>query len=58
IKSPQVRLVANVALICETIISEPPLDPQDIKRQNIECKLTYVAFINPGGWVPSAALRG
>ncbi|CAF1540027.1 unnamed protein product, partial [Adineta steineri] len=58
IKSPQVRLIANVALICETIISEPPLDPQDIKRQNIECKLTYVAFINPGGWVPSAALRG
>jgi collagen type IV alpha-3-binding protein len=58
IKSPQVRLVANVALICETIISEPPLNPQDIKRENIECKLTYVAFVNPGGWVPSAALRG
>ncbi|CAF3412522.1 unnamed protein product [Rotaria socialis] len=58
IKSPQVRLVANVALICETIISEPPLDPKDIKRENIQCKLTYVAFVNPGGWVPSAALRG
>ncbi|CAF4994230.1 unnamed protein product, partial [Rotaria magnacalcarata] len=35
IKSPQVRLVANVALICETIISEPPLNPKDIKRENI-----------------------
>ncbi|CAF0840962.1 unnamed protein product [Rotaria sp. Silwood1] len=58
IKSPQVRLVANVALICETIICEPPLNPQDIKRENIQCKLTYVAFVNPGGWVPSAALRG
>ncbi|CAF3843602.1 unnamed protein product [Rotaria magnacalcarata] len=58
IKSPQVRLVANVALICETIISEPPLNPKDIKRENIQCKLTYVAFVNPGGWVPSAALRG
>jgi hypothetical protein len=36
--------VANVALICETIISEPPLNPKDIKRENIQCKLTYVAF--------------
>ena len=75
IKSPQVRLVANVALMCETIIHEPPLNPKDIKRENIQCKLTYVAFgksscsltfdtrrfsppVNPGGWVPSAALRG
>jgi len=57
IKSPQVRLVANVALICETLIHEPPLNPQDIKRENIHCKLTYVAFVNPGGWVPGAALR-
>ncbi|CAF1644645.1 unnamed protein product, partial [Adineta ricciae] len=57
IKSPQVRIVANVALICETVINEPPLNPKDIKRENIECKLTYVAFVNPGGWVPSAALR-
>lgn len=44
IKSPQVRLIANVALICETIISEPPLNPKDIKRENIQCKLTYVAL--------------
>jgi len=63
-------------LICETIINEPPLNPKDIKRENIQCKLTYVAFgkrtserereifdfelktlVNPGGWVPSAALR-
>ncbi|CAF1108615.1 unnamed protein product [Adineta ricciae] len=57
IKSPQVRLVANVALICETIINEPPLNPQDIKRENLECKLTYVALINPGGWVPSVGVR-
>ena len=31
-------------MICETIINEPPLNPKDIKRENIECKLTYVAF--------------
>ncbi|CAF1291311.1 unnamed protein product [Adineta steineri] len=57
IKPPQVRLVANVALICETVINEPPLNPKDIKRENIQCRLTYVAFVNPGGWVPGAALR-
>lgn len=39
-----IRLVANVALLCETIIHEPPLNPKDIKRENIQCKLTYVAF--------------
>ena len=33
-----------MALLCETIICEPPLDPKDIKRENIQCKLTYVAF--------------
>jgi len=44
IKSPQVRIVVNVAMICETIINEPPLNPKDIKRENIQCKLTYVAF--------------
>ncbi|CAF0828373.1 unnamed protein product [Rotaria sordida] len=57
IKPPQVRLIANVAMICETIINEPPLNPKDIKRENIQCKLAYVAFVNPGGWVPSAAVR-
>jgi len=31
-------------MICETIIHEPPLNPKDIKRENIQCKLTYVAF--------------
>lgn len=39
-----IRLVANVALICETVIHEPPLNPKDIKRENLQCKLTYVAF--------------
>ncbi|XP_005104758.1 ceramide transfer protein isoform X2 [Aplysia californica] len=50
-----VRITMNVALICETII-EPPADGE-ISRDNITCKITYTADVNPGGWAPASVLR-
>ncbi|XP_078477535.1 ceramide transfer protein-like isoform X2 [Lampetra fluviatilis] len=51
-----VRVKINIAMICQTFVS-PPENGQDIMRDNILCKITYVANVNPGGWAPAAALR-
>ena len=49
------RVTMNVAMICQTII-EPP-SKGEITRDNITCKISYTADVNPGGWVPSSVLR-
>lgn len=51
-----VRLRMNVAILCETTV-EPPADGGEIKRDNIRCKITYIANVNPGGWAPASVLR-
>ncbi|KAB0341406.1 hypothetical protein FD754_018332, partial [Muntiacus muntjak] len=51
-----VRAKINVALICQTLVS-PPEGNQEISRDNILCKITYVANVNPGGWAPASVLR-
>ncbi|XP_071167056.1 ceramide transfer protein-like isoform X1 [Mytilus edulis] len=50
-----VRVTMNVGMICQTII-EPPSEGE-ITRDNITCKISYTADVNPGGWVPSSVLR-
>uniref|UniRef100_A0A8C1N2U2 Ceramide transfer protein n=1 Tax=Cyprinus carpio TaxID=7962 RepID=A0A8C1N2U2_CYPCA len=51
-----IRAKINVAMICQTLIS-PPEGDKKITRDNILCKITYVANVNPGGWVPASVLR-
>ncbi|CAH2297213.1 collagen type IV alpha-3-binding isoform X2 [Pelobates cultripes] len=51
-----VRAKINIALICQTLVS-PPEGNQEISRDNIHCKITYVANVNPGGWAPASVLR-
>uniref|UniRef100_A0A8C5BZS3 Ceramide transfer protein n=1 Tax=Gadus morhua TaxID=8049 RepID=A0A8C5BZS3_GADMO len=51
-----VRAKINVALICQTLVS-PPEGDKEISRDNILCKITYVANVNPGGWAPASVLR-
>lgn len=50
-----VRVTMNVAMVCQTII-EPPVDGV-ITRDNIKCKISYTAEVNPGGWAPASVLR-
>ncbi|XP_041373633.1 ceramide transfer protein-like [Gigantopelta aegis] len=50
-----VRITMNVALVGQTII-EPPADG-NITRDNISCKVSYQADVNPGGWAPASVLR-
>ncbi|XP_056314458.1 ceramide transfer protein isoform X2 [Danio aesculapii] len=51
-----IRAKINVAMICQTLIS-PPEGDEEISRDNIICKITYVANVNPGGWAPASVLR-
>uniref|UniRef100_A0A1A7XP27 Collagen, type IV, alpha 3 (Goodpasture antigen) binding protein a n=1 Tax=Iconisemion striatum TaxID=60296 RepID=A0A1A7XP27_9TELE len=51
-----VRAKINVAMICQTLVS-PPESDKEISRDNILCKITYVANVNPGGWAPASVLR-
>lgn len=51
-----VRAKINVALICQTLVS-PPDGNQNIQRDNLLCRITYVANVNPGGWAPASVLR-
>ncbi|XP_068166339.1 ceramide transfer protein-like isoform X2 [Antennarius striatus] len=51
-----VRAKINVAMICQTMVS-PPEGDKEISRDNILCKITYVANVNPGGWAPASVLR-
>ncbi|XP_069483569.1 ceramide transfer protein isoform X1 [Ambystoma mexicanum] len=51
-----VRAKINIALICQTLVS-PPEANREISRDNIQCKITYVANVNPGGWAPASVLR-
>lgn len=51
-----VRAKINIAMICQTLVS-PPEGDKEISRDNITCKITYVANVNPGGWAPASVLR-
>uniref|UniRef100_A0A3P8VRE4 Ceramide transfer protein n=2 Tax=Cynoglossus semilaevis TaxID=244447 RepID=A0A3P8VRE4_CYNSE len=51
-----VRAKINIAMICQTLVS-PPEGDKEITRDNILCKITYVANVNPGGWAPASVLR-
>ncbi|XP_054613720.1 ceramide transfer protein-like isoform X1 [Dunckerocampus dactyliophorus] len=51
-----VRAKINIAMICQTLVS-PPEGDKEISRDNVLCKITYVANVNPGGWAPASVLR-
>ncbi|CAH1796344.1 unnamed protein product [Owenia fusiformis] len=51
-----VRVLFNVALICQTIV-EPPPAGKEISRDNLRCRIQYSANVNPGGWAPASVLR-
>jgi collagen type IV alpha-3-binding protein len=58
-RDPIIRAIANVAMICSTEIIDGDRfpDKSKIPRDNIVCHITYVANVNPGGWVPAGVIR-
>lgn len=51
-----VRIRITVILMCQTFI-DPPQEDKEIARENLTCKITYCATVNPGGWAPASVLR-
>uniref|UniRef100_A0A9J2PJX2 Collagen type IV alpha-3-binding protein n=1 Tax=Ascaris lumbricoides TaxID=6252 RepID=A0A9J2PJX2_ASCLU len=53
-----VRVGLTIAMVCETIIKEGHTKPRHLlTRDDVFCRVIYVAQVHPGGWVPSSALR-
>ncbi|XP_065059472.1 ceramide transfer protein-like [Rhopilema esculentum] len=51
-----VRAVARVTMFCQTFV-RPGVNTKTLNRENMFCKLTYTAQVNPGGWAPPSAVR-
>ncbi|KAI1716785.1 START domain-containing protein [Ditylenchus destructor] len=58
-----VRVQLKIAMLCQTVIENKAMSDkgdrniENVKRDDVRCKITYVAQVHPGGWVPTAALR-
>ncbi|TKR93954.1 hypothetical protein L596_008313 [Steinernema carpocapsae] len=53
-----VRVGLTIAMICQTVVEKGRLQSSEpLTRNDISCRIIYVAQVNPGGWVPSSALR-
>lgn len=50
-----VRVFIDVCMICQTFKRDPNGSDQD--RNNIFTKIVYISQVDPGGWLPPAALR-
>lgn len=46
-------------MLCQTTVSENSKEKtkEELTREDIQCRIYYVAQVHPGGWVPTAALR-
>uniref|UniRef100_A0A915DR96 START domain-containing protein n=1 Tax=Ditylenchus dipsaci TaxID=166011 RepID=A0A915DR96_9BILA len=49
----------TIAMVCQTVVEghAKHLPSNKLKREDVRCKITYVAQVHPGGWVPSFGLR-
>jgi len=50
-----VRVFIDVCMMCQTFKKDPNKSEDD--RENIFTKVTYISQVDPGGWLPPAALR-
>ncbi|KAI6657279.1 Collagen type IV alpha-3-binding protein-like [Oopsacas minuta] len=52
-----VRVKINISLACQTFTDFPVNNLDDLKRTDINCRLTYTAEVHPGGWAPAKVIR-
>ncbi|XP_071952384.1 ceramide transfer protein-like [Antedon mediterranea] len=52
-----IRATINVSMLCQTFVDPPTDDLSTVTRDQLKCKIIYVAHSNPGGWVPASVLR-
>jgi len=51
-----IRVTLTVCMVCQTVV-DPSADPNNITRDNLQCKITYCSVVNPNGWAPASVLR-
>lgn len=54
-----VRVGMKIAMVCQTVVSkEAQKKPKsEWTRNDVSCRISYVAQVNPGGWVPASGAR-
>ncbi|XP_037933868.1 ceramide transfer protein [Teleopsis dalmanni] len=52
-----VRIFLTVILACQTYLPPSKTKTDELKRDELTCKITYCSVVNPGGWAPATALR-
>ncbi|CAG0914476.1 unnamed protein product [Notodromas monacha] len=50
-----IRVKLTACMVGMTYVDCPP--GEELKREHLTCKLMYCAIVNPGGWVPVAAMK-
>nr|CAD2132977.1 unnamed protein product [Meloidogyne enterolobii] len=54
--SSAVRVKFTIAMLCQTILkSNKPIE--QLTRDDVQCRIVYVAEVHPGGWVPKIGVR-
>ncbi|KAI6230421.1 Collagen type IV alpha-3-binding protein [Aphelenchoides fujianensis] len=52
-----VRVGLTIAMVAQTVLEDPEKPVEQLGRADVKCKITYVAQVHPGGWLPTSALR-
>jgi len=54
-----IRVRLTITMLCQTIIHDQAKGKpvNELTRDDISCKIIYVAEVHPGGWVPQMGLR-
>ncbi|XP_065577020.1 ceramide transfer protein-like isoform X3 [Artemia franciscana] len=52
-----IRVGLTICLMCQTYLDSSEENGSPPTRDNLTCKITYCAVVNPGGWAPTSVLR-
>ena len=55
--SSAVRVKLTIAMLGQTVIKSRGKPLAELTREDVQCKITYVAQVHPGGWVPKIGVR-
>jgi len=53
----RIRAKVHVSFLCHTQLIRPVNPGDPITRDNLQCKIVYQSYLNPGGWVPASVAR-
>lgn len=53
-----VRIKASTFMVAQTVVADgvTPVNGQ-VPREHVSARITYLAWVNPGGWAPTSVVR-